>query len=104
MGAIDDYLNSLEGKENLDPLEVARELHGLHNQEIGTREAKIEELNSTIAERDNAIAESFAELTRQKAKNFDLAMQIPGSKPADSTKDEPDSSNVTIDDLFTKGK
>lgn len=102
MGVIDDYLNSLEGKESLDPLEVAREMHGLHNQEISTREAKIEELTGTIAERDTAIADSLSELTRQKAKNFDLAMQIPGGNPVDASRHEPDNSGITIDDLFKK--
>jgi len=103
MGVIDDYLNSLEGQENLDPLEVASKMFELHKEELGPVQAKIEELNGTIAEKDTSIADALSELTKQKAKNFDLAMQVPGARvPAPNT-EERDPSNITIDDLFKKG-
>lgn len=106
MGVFDDYVTSLEGQENLSPLEVASKLHELHNEELGVHNAKIEELNGVIAERDSALTEAATALTVQKAKNFDLALQIPGAPaPAEKpeTDGEIDGATITIDDLFTKG-
>lgn len=104
MGVIDDYLNGLEGEEELNPLEVARKMHELHNQEIGTREAKIGELKSTVAEKDSLVSERESEIERWKAKNFDLAMQIPGAvDPSHSSGiADPGDGSFTIDDLFKK--
>ena len=104
MGVIDDYINSLEGQENIDPIEVASTLLGLHNEEIGKREAKIEELTNGIAEKDTLISERESEITKWKAKNFDLAMQIPGAPDPAHDEREQDNGAITIDDLFKKGK
>ncbi len=103
MGLFDDYINGLEGKENLDPLSVARDLHGLYNQEIGTREAKIEELTGTVAEKDNALTDLDGQLKTQKARNFDLAMQLPGGVGPQNGPAETDPGSISIDDLFKKG-
>lgn len=104
MSAVEDYLNSLEGQDNLDPLEVASKMHELHNQEIGTREAKIEELNGVVTEKDTAIIDVSNQLTQQKARNFDLAMQIPGTPVERPAQEENgvDGGTITIDDLFAK--
>lgn len=103
MGVFEDYINELEGKENLDPLEVARKMHELHTEEIGTNHAKIEELASSVAERDAEIAKRDDEIKTWKAKNFDLANQIPGTSNAQNDDDSGDRSAITIDDLFQKG-
>lgn len=105
MGAFDEYINGLEGRNDIDPLTVARDLLGLYNQDISTREAKIEELNGTIAERDGAISVVNNELTAQKARNFDLAMQIPSGTTSNLIPDEQEEIDpvLTIDDLFQKG-
>jgi hypothetical protein len=100
-----EYLDSLEGQDDLDPIKIAHDLHELYVQDISTRDAKIEEMNGTIAERDSAITAAAADVQAWKAKNFDLAMQIPGN-PAqvDSVITEPeiDPAAFTIDDLFVK--
>lgn len=105
MGILEEYINSLEGQENLDPLTVASKMHELSVQEISTREAKIAELNDSIAEKDGVIATREGEIRSQKAMNFDLAMQIPGT-PADPQTGGQESSidggTITIDDLFAK--
>ena len=103
MGVFDDYITSLEGRENIDPLEVASKLHELHSQELGTREAKIAEYESTVAEKDTALAEKDQEILTWKARNFDLASQIPGGNtdPSDNVSDE-DPSSITVNDLFQK--
>lgn len=100
----DEYINNLEGQSNIDPLEVVRDLRKLHTQEIGTREAKIEELNGSVAERDTTLSAKDDEIKKWKAKNFDLAMQIPdtknipGNQPVDDSK--PDAGTIKIADLF----
>ena len=100
MSKFDDYINGLEGQENIDPLEVASKLHELHNEEIGTSTAKIEELNGTIAERDSVVAERDTEIQKWKAKNFDLAMQIPGQSSPRVENEPTDNSGISVDDLF----
>lgn len=103
MGAVDDYINGLEGQESLDPLKIASELHALHNQEIGTREAKINELSGVITDKDTVISKGVTELERQKAKNFDLSMQIPGATASDAgaNTDSPTGGSIKIADLFS---
>lgn len=102
---IEDYINSLEGKTELDPLAIARDLRELHMQEIGTREAKIETLNTTIADKDSELAAKLAEIQAQKAKNFDLAMQIPGNTDQQVNRqddEKPNGSTIQVSDLFNK--
>jgi hypothetical protein len=80
-------------------------LHDLYTQDVTTRDAKIDELNGTIAEKDSAITAATADVQTWKAKNFDLAMQIP-SNPVNTdsviTEPEIDPSTLSIDDLFVK--
>lgn len=106
MSALDDYINGLEGKENLNPLEIARDIHGLATQEISTREAKIAELNGTVEAKVSDIQSRDAEIERWKAKNFDLAMQIPGAPAAETSRrsdgEKPSGDQIRIGDLFTQ--
>ena len=107
MSKFSEYIDSLEGRDDLDPLKIAQDLHDLYTQDVTTRDAKIEELTGAIAERDSAIQAAADEVTNWKARNFDLALQIP-SNPVNngSVLDEDDSAvdplTVTIDDLFVK--
>ena len=104
MGVFDDYINGLEGKTELDPLTIAADLTRLHNEEVSTRESKIEEQNGIIAERDSSIATMDKEIDRWKAKNYDLSMQVPGA--TQPTGNEPhnessiDGSTILPEDLF----
>lgn len=103
MSAFDDYINGLEGKTDVNPLEVASSLLELHNQEIGTHVAKIDQLNGIVAEKDVAYTKLDGELSMQKARNFDLAMQIPGAVNPSAGGPNPtraDGGSITIDDLF----
>jgi hypothetical protein len=77
--AFDNYISSLEGKENLDPVKIAQELQAIHNHEVETRDASLSERDSAIAERDSTLAEREAEVTRYKAMNFDLTQRIPAN-------------------------
>lgn len=104
MGVFDDYINGLEGKTEIDPLTLAADLTRLHNEEISTREAKIESQTGAIAEKDNSIKAKDLEIDRWKAQNYDLTMQVPGA--AQPTGNEPhnenriDGSTITPEDLF----
>ena len=104
MGVFDEYINGLEGKTELDPLTIAADLTRLHNEEISTREAKIESQTGAIAERDSSIKAKDLEIDRWKAENYDLTMQIPGrAQPTgnDSNNDNRiDGSTITPEDLF----
>jgi hypothetical protein len=110
MGVLDDYLNSLEGKSELDPLAIAREMLELHNTELGTvneqlssATAKINSQASELAAKDTAIAEVQAEVTRVKTANYDLLMST-GVNSDNANPDERvvDGSTITPDDLFVK--
>lgn len=100
----DEYINSLEGQTEVDPLTIARDLREIHTQELSTREAKITELNGTVAERDGSVSKLSAELTAQKARNFDLVSEIPSrdqvNSQSDSDDEKPDASTIKIADLF----
>ncbi len=101
MGIVDDYISGLEGKENPDLTTVVSDLLKLHNEEVGTRESKINEITATLSERDSEIAARDSEIQKWKAANFDLAMQIPGNQnAAEEEPTELDGSNITPDDLF----
>lgn len=106
MGLFDEYINGLEGRDNIDPLTLVSELHDVHKKELtselSTREAKINQLNQTIQQEQAERAKIAAELERQKAMNFDLALELPGglaNKAQDAT---PDPGRTTINDLFAK--
>ena len=103
MGEIEDYINGLEGQENPDLQKVVSDLLGLHNKEMETREAKISSLNDEVAQGKNLIANRDVEITKWKAQNFDLAMQVSGDnsqKPR--VEGEPIAGDsIRISDLFT---
>lgn len=102
MGIVDDYIKGLDSQENPDLTAVVSDLLKLHNDEIGTRESKIQEISATISEKDSAIAARDAEITKWKAANFDLAMQIPGQQNNESEEPvEITPSTITPDDLFS---
>jgi hypothetical protein len=100
----EDYINSLEGKEDINPIEVAKDLFGLHAQEIGTRDAKIEQLNSGIADKDAEIANRDIQIRDWKAMNLDLSLQLPGSNDNANNErvegEKPDGSTIRISDLL----
>lgn len=103
MGAIEDYINGLEGQENPDLQKVVSDLLGLHNQEMETREAKISSLNDEVAQGKTLIANRDVEITKWKAQNFDLAMQASGeNRQKPRVEGEPIAGDsIRISDLFT---
>ena len=108
MGKFEDYINSLDGQENLDLTEVVAEMAKLHNEEIGgvasTGNAKIEQLTSQLTEKDTAVAERDAEISRVKAANWDLVNRIPAeTEETPSVEDGViDQKRITLDDAFTQ--
>ncbi|HWT40081.1 MAG TPA: hypothetical protein VN081_02315 [Dongiaceae bacterium] len=104
MSKFSDYITALEGKEDLDPLKIAADLHSIYTDEIGTRDAKIADQDAAIAEKDTVVATKDEEITRWKARNYDLTMQIPSNQhPADKTNEnenEIDGATITPDNLF----
>jgi len=107
MGAIEDYVASLEGQEITDPSEVVTEIVRLHNQEISTSTAKIGQLETLLSDKDAAIAERDGVIRDTKAANWDLVNRLPGTsdKPEpqiDADTGLPDSSSITLDDMFAQ--
>ena len=103
MGLFDDYLAGLDGKDDLDPVSIAKDLHEIHTKEIGIREAKINELAESVNTVISEKSELEKELDKQKARNYDLAGQLPGAIiGVAQDKDTPDPGRITIDDLFKK--
>lgn len=104
MSKIDDYINGLDGKTDLDPLEIARDLSKLHKDEIEPVEAKVAELNTVIADKDQKLSEAKAETQKFKALNFDLSLQIPSdTRHIDNNNDEkPNGGVITTKDLFSE--
>lgn len=104
MGKLDDYINSLEGKDDLTIVDVVSNMLNIHNDEMGIATAKISELEANIADGNTAIADMNAEIQRVKAKNWDLANQVPvedpNNRPENKGDEKPDASQITIDDLF----
>lgn len=105
MGAVDDYINSLDGQNDLSLPEVAGKLLELHNAEMGTATAKIESLTASNAEKDSTIAARDGEITQWKARNWDLLNQIPANNPESNPQKndgdgKPDASQITFDDLM----
>lgn len=102
MSKFNDYINSLEGKTDLVVVDVVAELNKLHAEESESAVAKVGELDTTIAAKDQEIADAKAEISKQKALNFDLSVQLtanannnPSGKLSEIT-----GSNITPDDLF----
>lgn len=104
MSKVSDYIASLEGKENIDPLVVASTLLELHNEEMGIASNKIASLEETITENTNLIAERDKELQTQKAKNWDLVNRIPAdtNDQVNNSENDPDVRDATFDDFFKK--
>ena len=108
MSRFTDYINSLEGKQDIDPVVVAATLMELHNEEIGTAEAKIAKLETDLNDGTTAIAERDNSIRDLKAKNWDLVNSIPvddsnnNGGPAPKEKGEIDPGTVTIDDVIFK--
>lgn len=108
MSEFTDYIDGLEGKDNLDPLKIAQDLHELYTHDVETRDAKIAEVNGVVAERDTTIAEKEKDVQRFKAMNLDLMMQLPGQSKDDRERnvDDPNTpegraATITPDDLFS---
>lgn len=105
MGAYDDYINSLDGQENLDVTEVVANLSRLHTEELEPLSSKIATQNQAIQSAQNDIAARDAEITRWKAKNWDLANSAPADESTTEIKRDaetglPDGSRITLDDMF----
>ena len=70
--------------------------------DVSVYEAKIAELESAVADRDNVIIAKDAEITAAKAANYDLLMSVPSD--TDDTNVIVDDSDESVDysDLFGK--
>jgi hypothetical protein len=108
MGKFEEFINSLDDQAELDVAEVVANLAKLHNEEISTSTAKINSMQTTLTEREKAIADRDAEISKAKAANWDLVNQIPTNTPeadAQAHTDAdgiPDAGSITLDDVFEK--
>lgn len=102
MGRLDDYISSLEGKENIDPVVIASTMLELHNEEIATANAQIAELTEQNSAKDSVIAEKDTEITKQMAANWRLANNIPAAPGTQQgNNDEPEGpEKVGFDKFF----
>lgn len=104
MGKFDEYITSLDGKDDLNVIEVVAELAKLHNDELSFTNSKVEQLNSQLAEKDTAIAAKDSEISKVKAANWDLVNQIPSESsdenPEQNDGDTIDQKRITLDDAF----
>jgi len=81
------------GDEGLSPT-VYDDLSIVYGDDVGSRDAKIEELNAGIQARE-------AEISRLKVLNYDLLMSSPGEVPADDNESDNDSTpDSGVDSLF----
>lgn len=108
MGKVSDFIDGLEGQENLDLNEVVSELLKLHNEETETMTAKIASQESFISEANETIAARDEDVKKWKAKNWDLVNEFPakreGTEPQINAETGlPDGSSITLDDMFSKG-
>lgn len=109
MGAFNDYINSLEGNNNITIEAVVADLARLHDEEVhgvtellNSANAKIETQSNELAESAVTLAEVQAETSRIKAANYDLIMSQGISENNNATPEERivDDSNITPEDLF----
>lgn len=103
MSKITDYIDSLEGKENIDPRVIASTMLELHNEEMSTADSKIASLSEIISGHETTIAERDSALTAQKAKNWDLINRVPVANQNDvqeTIEKNEHISNATFDDFF----
>lgn len=107
MGKVSDYVSSLEGKENIDPLVIVSTMLELHNEEMGIAESKIASLSTTITEKDSAIAERDITIRDAKAANWDLVNRVGISNENDQKQNPAGNNNgepLTMDEvLYGKG-
>lgn len=104
MGAFDDYITSLDGKNDLDVVDVVKNLAELHKAEIDPVVSKVTSLEETLTAKDQEIVDAQKEITKQKAHNFDLDVQLNATK-IDKTPDnesEITGATITPDDLFAR--
>ena len=104
MGKVSDYISSLDGKENIDPLVIASTLLELHNEEMGIAEGKIANIELERDAFKSEVDESNQKITQLKAKNWDLANRVPAEsasdqKPKDLSEDK-DASEITFNDFL----
>ena len=107
MGKVEDYINGLQDQEIIDPNEVVGEILKLHNEEISISTAKIGQLQTQLSDKDAAIAERDKSISEVKAANWDLVNRIPANPEKtepqiDETTGLPDSSSITLDDMFAQ--
>ena len=104
MGKVSDYISSLDGKENIDPVVIASTLLELHNEEMGLAESKIAKLTTDFDSTTPEIAVRDQKITELKAKNWDLANRVPSESTSDpkpkNDSDDKDASEITFDDFF----
>lgn len=94
MGKVDDYVSSLEGKDNLDPVVIASSLLELHNTEMGIATSKIASLETTLGEKDQLISAKDIAIRDAKAANWDLVNRVPVQN--DNETPNPANDNGTI--------
>lgn len=108
MGKVSDYISSLDGKENIDPLVIASTLLELHNEEMGIAEGKIAKLETDYQSTTSEIAERDRKITELKAKNWDLANRVPTESASDQNPKDPsedkDASEITFNDFLEEEK
>jgi hypothetical protein len=105
MGKVDDYIRSLDAKENIDPLVIASTLLELHNEEMGIAEGKIAKLETDYQSVTSEVAERNQKITELKAKNWDLVNRVPAEKDNGQKEEidpDIDPSNPSFDDFFEK--
>lgn len=113
MGIFDDYISGLEGKTELNIVEVVADLARIHNEELSTVNNELSSANAKIATQSDELAVKNTELTEAQAEiksvktaNYDLIMSTGIGREDDANPPSDDrvidASNITIDDLFEK--
>lgn len=106
MGKVSDYISSLEGKKDIDPIVIASTMLELHNEEMGIAEGKIAKMETDIQGLTSTDAEKDQKITELKAKNWDLVNRVPADNTSDRAKESNDSdkdaSEITFDDFYEK--
>jgi len=104
MGAFEDYIASL--KANGDNTEahdtLYTELTNAHTSDLSVREAAIAEREARIAAIEKERNAKDAELTAQKARNWDLIRQSPASSENTHLSTDATDKPIDIDDLFER--
>lgn len=104
MAGFEDLVNKLSGFGGDIPEGYGDELRTAYNDDIAARDAKVVTVNGDLDRISKERDAHAAEVTRVKAKNFDLLMSgksgdnVPDPKKGDGQ--ENNSSTISIDDLF----